>query len=508
MIESQLFEKLLNENTVNGKSVFAGSFLARTAAAHPDRVALICADVTVTFAELYRRASYISYLLQERGVMPRDRVFLLFENSIEFYVGYFGIWQCGAVVTPLNTFLHEKELQHIVTDAKPKALVAFSGLTAPFQSLVSTIITEVDMRTGDQIPQEKTEFPVYSLEPDELAALLYTSGTTGFPKGVMLSSRNILINILQGVCRLNVTHQERIFAVLPLFHAFAQNTCVWATIFAGATTIVVPKVDRRLMLDALKHQPTIFLGVPALYGILCLMKTAPLDSVDHFFSGGDALPDKIRGAFELIYRRKISSGYGLTETSPVVSADFEDLLLPTNCVGKPVIGMSLSIRDEQGKEMLKDEVGILWVKGENVMLGYYQAPELTKEVLKDGWFNTGDFATIDEQGRLYICGRFKDLIINKGINIYPQEIENLLLTHPAVFMAAVVGKAEESVGEVPIAFISLRKPMQDVEVELKELCARSLAAYKVPKQFIFLESLPVTAMGKVDKKKLKAEHIR
>src|SRR5581483_7734073 len=209
---------------------------------------------------------------------------------------------------------------------------------------------------------------------------------------------------------LGISHQERLLGVLPLFHSFAQNTCIWASLFYGVTIILVPKIERAYIMNALQHKPTVFLGVPALYGLLCLMKTAELDSIRLFVSGGDALPDKIRAGFSLLYRRKICNGYGLTETSPVISVNLENATAPTNNVGKPLHAIQCAIRDEAGNDLSVNTIGVIWVKGDNVMLGYYHAPEATGLVLKNGWFNTGDLGYKDSSGALVITGRQKDLI--------------------------------------------------------------------------------------------------
>jgi long-chain acyl-CoA synthetase len=319
----------------------------------------------------------------------------------------------------------------------------------------------------------------------------------------MLSSQNIITNLMQGIARLRIGYRQRVFGVLPLFHVFAQNVCVWGMPFVGACVILIAKIDRKLILSALKHKPTGFMGVPALYGLLCLLKTAPLDSVEYFVSGGDALPDKIRSYFELLYRRKICNGYGLTETSPIIAVDFADTAKPTSLVGRPAVGIEVEIRGEDGKPVKNGQIGELWIKGDNVMLGYYNEPEQTQKVLKDGWFNTGDTFYLNEDGKLVITGRTKDLIINKGINIYPQEIENVIMTNPNVIRVGVVGKPDDQ-GEVPVAFVQIRQEQSGIEEKLSELCKQQLAAYKVPRQFICTaEELPTTATGKVNKKELR-----
>ncbi len=504
--EEQFFNEMLNEITKDGKLLYVGNLLKRAAQKFSDEVpALIYKDEPITYKDLYNRASALCALLKERGLKPRDRVLVCFENSPEFYIAYFAVLQAGAVVAPINTFLKEAELAHIVSDAQPRFIITSSDRKPLFEQTnvanLPPIITEQDMPTPDS---SFTPGEPIALEPDEMAALLYTSGTTGLPKGVMLSSRNIITNTMQGLTRLQIGYKERVFGVLPLFHVFAQTACVWSAFFVGATIILVPKIDRRYILSALKHKPTSFLGVPALYGLMCLLKTAPLGSVNFFLSGGDAMPDKIRMYFELLYRRKICNGYGLTETSPVISVDCEDVAQPTSTVGRPVFGIECEIRDESGAALPAGQIGELWVKGPNIMLGYYNAKEQTDKVLKDGWFNTGDTMYFDPTGKLIITGRTKDLIIHKGINIYPQEIENVILAHPNVIRVGVIGKKDNAYGEIPIAYVQLRQEEEGIEKKLQALCAHQLAPYKVPRSFICTtEELATTATGKVDKKVLR-----
>ncbi len=507
--EQVLFDEMRQDLIKNGEFLYAGRLLQRAAKKFPERIALIYKERKISYQELYQRACAFSRILKERDVKPGDRVLMCFENSPTFYIAYFGIWQIGAVVAPLNTFLKETELGHIVADAKPALIVTEADRVELFRKTgieLPPIITDNEMPLEGAIGEQLSEQELVTLSPDEMAALLYTSGTTGLPKGVMLSSKNIMTNLLQIVSRWQMYDQECIFGVLPLFHVFAQNACIWVSVFWGCTVILVPKIDRRYILQGLRHRPTIFMGVPALYGLLCLLKTAPLESVKFFISGGDALPDKIRMAFAILYRRKICSGYGLTETSPLIAVDLDDESGPTNRVGKPVVGVSVSIRDDKGNELRCNQIGELWVKGDNVMLGYYQAPEITDKVLKDGWFDTGDLAYLDRRGKIIITGRLKDLIIHKGLNIYPQEIENVILSHPNVIRAGVIGVREDAAGEMPIAFVQLRKAEPGIEDVLRELCDQHLAPYKVPRSFTCsTEELATTATGKVDKKILRKQ---
>ncbi len=508
MNEKKIYNDLYQSIIVEDRITFLGQILHRAAMKYPQRIMLIYKGKNVRYRQLYYYASKCTALLRELGVKPGDRILLFFENSVEFYVSYFGILQAGAVVVPINIFLKEHELRHIIKDSEPVVIISSAKLAerikkVPEQEL-PPIITEHDLITDGDVPEDFVDIQIDTLPFEQMAVLLYTSGTTGMPKGVMLSSKNALINVIQMVARFGTVDYERGFAVLPLFHSFAQNTSVWALVLMFSTAIVVPRIDRRSVLEGLEQKPTIFLGVPSLYGVLCLMGDAPLGSVDYFFSGGDALSDKIRSAFSLVYRRKLCSGYGLTETSPVISVEMDDVIEPTNTVGKPVIGVDVVIKDDIGGPVLPGSIGEIWVKGDNVMLGYYREPELTKEVLVDGWFRTGDLGYFDQKGKLVISGRIKDLIIHKGFNIYPQEIENIILTHPNVLFVGVVGQKEDLNGEVPVAFVQVKQEDPDIERTLRQLCLQHLAAYKVPRKFFCAqERLPLTSTGKADKKILR-----
>ena len=510
--EDKIFFNIKNSFLKDEKFIYAGNILKLAYQKHPNLDALIENERTIKYKEFYFRSVLLSQKLKASGIKPRDKVLLYFENSIEFYIAYFAIWQVGAVVAPLNVYLHEKELSYIVKDSQAVAAIVGDNLKEKWNKLSEENLVEKlpitfgsnDIDFDTPIPEKIDEFKIEELDENELCLLLYTSGTTGLPKGVMLSSKNILTNALQAYARLKVFghKKERFFSVLPLFHVFAQNTCIWVPLVSGSSIIIVPKIDRKLILKGLEKKPTIFFGFPALYGLICLLRTAPLDSIRLFVSGADMLPDKIRMAFATIYGRKICSGYGLTEASPTVAFSFENHTQATEVVGHPLMEIECQTRDENGKVLGANEVGTLWIKGANVMLGYYNAPEATSAVLKDGWLNTGDLARIDAAGRLAIQGRSKDLIIHKGFNIYPQEVENILMSHPAVIKAAVIGREEPLAGQIPIAYLAVKSNDKEMEKSLRELCSSNLAQYKIPKKFICLDDLPMNATGKVDKKQL------
>ncbi len=470
---------------------------------------LFCSDDSITFKELYLQAGSVSYFLQEHDTKPRDKVMILYENSINFYKAYHGAWQMGAIVIPVNTFMHERELEHVMHDCQPHVLIVSEKLSTKVSELYGNARLIINEEQLNHIVSEQKSFKPVTLPQHELSVLLYTSGTTGMPKGVMLSSYNCIYNSIQGIAQFSSQPDDKILCALPLFHSFMQNACIWSSCLLGAAVIIVPKIDRKALLQGIAHRPTVVAGIPQLFGLFCLLKKIDFSSVRFFICGGDALPDKIRKFFELIYGRKLCNGYGLSETSPFISVDLDDTRSETNTIGKPFIGISVQLRDESGQDITKTGIGTLWVKGDNNMLGYYNAPEATAKVLRDGWLNTGDLARFNSQGKLVICGREKDLIIHKGIKIYPQEVENCLMQHEAVEAVGVIGSPTEDDGEIPIAYIASQEYVDKPEklsAELLELCRQHLAAYKIPRDFIIVKELPTTTTGKVNKKELRLTH--
>jgi long-chain acyl-CoA synthetase len=516
--EHRIYSDLHKEWTRGDSLLSVSQLLPRAAQKFGNRTALEAPDRVMTYAQWWHEVLRAAQWLRAEGVQRGDRVMIFANNSCEFYVAYFAIWHLGGIAVPLNVYFHERELAGVIADGNPRLILT---RTAQREN-VTAALTRLDTATVlvhnlDEVlwqePYDATAvaalekaLPAQHFASDETAVILYTSGTTGVPKGVMLSSKNVVTNALQVLARFEVVvgtkGSDRFLSILPLFHVFAQNTCCWLPVMLGASIIIVPRIERRALREGLQKSPTMFFGFPALYGLLALMKTAPLDSVRLFVSGADALPDKIRAAFAMVYGRKICSGYGLTEASPVVAADGLNYDKPTNTVGELLQGITCQIRDDAGTALATGEVGTLWVKGDNIMQGYYNAPEQTARVLVNGWLNTGDLACVNERGEVLIAGRSKDLIINKGFNIYPQEVENILLRHPAVIKAAVLGRPEGGSGEVPVAFIALRDGYKVQQSELAALCKENLASYKVPRTITQLADLPMTATGKIDKKKL------
>ncbi len=506
--ESAVYESLRREWLDAGHLRGVNHLLPRAVAAYADRQALISPERTLTYKQLWYYSLVVADWLIARGVTPGARVALYIPNSCEFYCAYFAAWHVGAIVVPLNIYLHAREIAAILADATPAVMITVSSMRV--QHDAATIVLDQYLwgfvYDDKDLMTRQSRLPLAMRSAQETAVILYTSGSTGMPKGVMLSGNNVLTNALQVRARFERTvgsgTRERFLAVLPLFHAFSQNASMWFPVMIGATIITVPKIDRRALLQGLEQKPTVFFGFPALFGLLVMMRTAPLNSIKLFVSGADALPDKIRMAFSLMYGRKICSGYGLTEASPVVAVDGDGEDTPTNMVGRPVMGMQCQVRDDTLNPVPYGTVGTLWICGDNVMQGYYRDAALTASVMHDGWLNTGDLAVVEPDGSLVIVGRSKDLIINKGFNIYPQEVENVLLRHPAIIKAAVIAQEEDG-GQVPVAYVAVRDGVKVLPAEITAFCRDNLAAYKVPRVVTCLADLPMTATGKVDKKTLK-----
>lgn len=498
-----------NADLKNGlmNQVHVQSLFNRAVSLFADNIFLVYKNSSFSYKDLYNPVMNCALLMKEKGVKQNDRVLIWCDNSPLFYVGYFAAWQLGAVVVPLNSFLKAPEVDHVLADCKPVFIIADNARLAVLETLDGArnmlgIMDEhglqFDTYAGSTVLIEEKQ-----LQEDSLVALIYTSGTTGVPKGVMLSSANIIANIRQCITRLEVTPQERVLCILPLFHVFTQITCVWLAVALGVTVILVPKIERAPIIEGLSKKPTVVLGVPALYGLFCLLRTLDFSTVRLFVVGGDAISDKIRCLFALLYGRKIINGYGLSEASPVVAAYVEDVFTYTNTVGRPLDGIECQVRMVDGSLCQSEQIGDLFIKGDNIMLGYYNDTVATQAVLKDGWLDTGDCAYIDKDGNIVITGREKDLIISKGFNVYPQEVENIIMQHSAVLRVAVVGKSDDINGQVPIAFVQLRVDAKNIQKELSSLCVHHLAAYKLPRMFICSTAdLPMTATGKIDKKQL------
>ena len=491
-------------------SITLGSRLELTAKKYPSRTALSFEGRKISYRELDDLSSAFAGSLASLGVKRGGAVAILLNNSPEFAVAYFGIVKAGAAAVPLNTFLAAPEIEYILSDCGAKVLVTspeFNNITVSLRGIeiISTGGAFEEMISGRN---ELRPYPDAAKE-DEPAAILYTSGTTGKPKGVMLTHENLLSNADACVKMFKVTRKDRFLLFLPMFHAFSFMVCLLLPVTIGARVIILRSVKpfSNVIKAVVFGRASFFIAIPPVYNLLS-MKRFPrlilrLLPLRICVSGAAPLSKDTLARWEKNYPIPLLEGYGLTEASPVVSCNPLDGARKPGSVGLPLPGVEAQILSEDGAEPPRGQVGEIAVRGPNVMKGYLNAPEATAETLKDGWLHTGDLGYIDGDGYIFIVDRKKDLIISHGMNIYPREVEEALYAHPAVRQAAVVGVSDEGRGEVPKAFVSLHEGHAVTEKELKSFLKGRLALYKLPRHVVFMDALPTNATGKILKKELR-----
>jgi long-chain acyl-CoA synthetase len=521
--------------------VYNLSTLLEDSAEHfPERDAVVLGETRLTYAQVNGAANQVANLLVSRGVRPGDRVALSCPNLPYFTIVYYGILKAGGVVVPLNVLLKGREVAYHLGDAEAKAYFCFEGTAdlpmakdgyAGFQQTpgcehfflitadpsAASTIEDVETLGAAMAGQEPT-FDTVATEEDDTAVILYTSGTTGQPKGAELRHRNMRDNALAGkeLFGADAEKPDTFLCVLPLFHSFGQTVCQNGPFAFGGTVVMLPRFEARAALRLMdRNEVTYFAGVPTMYwGLLGALDEAEKeDGVDVTklarnlrvaSAGGSALPVEVHRAFQDRFGVTILEGYGLSETSPVASfSPFGEPVRPGS-IGVPIPGVEMKLIDEDWNEVEggPDAVGEIAIKGHNVMKGYYNRPEATDEVIRDGWFRSGDLARKDEDGWYYIVDRSKDMIIRGGFNVYPREIEEVLMTHPEVSLVAVVGVPHERHGEEIKAFVIRNEGAKVTEEELVAWGKEQMAAYKYPRIVQFVDTLPMTATGKILKREL------
>ncbi|MFN8191755.1 MAG: long-chain fatty acid--CoA ligase [Nocardioidaceae bacterium] len=507
-------------------------FLEDSARKYPTRDAMILGDVHLTYAEVNAMANQVAGYLVSEGVRPGDRVALTCPNLPYFPIVYYGILKAGGVVVPLNVLNKGRENAYYLEDSGAKVYFCFQGtpelpmgqeghagfeaaetcgrfvmitaeLGAP--SPIEGVPTLVDALTG-----QSPTFETVVRDETETAVILYTSGTTGQPKGAELSHANLIMNALTcnrlfGSAPATDTH----LLTLPLFHSFGSTVQMNAGFSTAATLVLVPRFDPHAAVALMdKHEVTFFAGVPTMWwGLLGALEGADVDKIAGNLrmavSGGASLPVEIIKEVQARLGVQILEGYGLSETSPVATFSDPDQAPRPGSIGVPIWGVECKLIDPEWNTVSEvGEIGEIAIRGHNIMKGYLNRPEATAEVMKDGWFRTGDLARKDEDGFYYIVDRSKDMIIRGGYNVYPRELEEVLMTHPDVSLAAVIGVPHESHGEEIKAFV-IRKPGATVtEDELIAWGKEQMAAYKYPRLVAFVDSLPMTATGKILKREL------
>jgi long-chain acyl-CoA synthetase len=470
----------------------------------------------LTYKDLNDRVNQLAHFLLEKGINKTDRAAILLRNSLEFIISYFAIAKIGAIAVPLNVMLTFEELDFIIQDAKASALITSASFKETSDELVARIDSlqfklEIENFEKDCFQSGDVSEPNIECADNDIATLIYTSGTTGSPKGVMLTHDNLLSNARACLKRVRVTQKDRFSCLLLLYHSFTLTTCVLVPFYAGATSVVIKSLKnfKDVFRQIIKAKVTVLIAIPPIYRILSEAKTPflltafpfskLLNPIKACVSGGEALPLNIMRRFEKKFGIPLIEGYGLTEASPVVALSTVRKK-KAGSVGRPLKKLGIKIVDDNGNEMPVGGIGEIIIKGPSVMKGYYDKPDETMAILKDGWLYSGDLGKLDEDGFLYIAGRKKDLIISKGLNIYPKEVEDALYTFAKIKEAAVVGKRLEDGDEIPVAYIVLKEGESAKEEEIHEYLKHLLAHYKIPRRMEFRKELPKTPTGKILKR--------
>lgn len=504
------------------------------AAQNPTKAAYNFMGKDTSYAEFEGTVAKFAGALQSLGVAKGDNVAFLLGNTPHFLISLYATMRIGATAVPINPIYTPDEISYIIKNSDAKVVVALDLLlplveraAGAFPKVEQYVICETAAETADKLRalpsdlQSKVKpFSVLvhqgqAVEPVEVedhdtAVILYTSGTTGHPKGAMLTFENIFSNARDVAEYLGFSPDDRVFATLPVFHVFALTVVVNAPLVTGATILLVPKFSPGdVFTVAREQQATVFAGVPTMYNFLYQYPDAnPEDfsTVRLAISGGASLPVALLHNFEDKFNVRISEGYGLSEASPVTCFNPLDRERKAGSIGTSIINVENKIVNELGEELPIGEVGELIVRGPNVMKGYYKMPEETANAIRDGWLYTGDLAKKDEEGYFYIVDRKKDMIIVGGYNVYPREVEEVLFAHEGILEAAVVGVPDPNFGEQVLAFVVLKDATLSTE-EIQSFCREKLAKYKVPTRIEVLEELPKNTTGKILRRTLKEQSV-
>ncbi|MDY0096177.1 MAG: long-chain fatty acid--CoA ligase [Candidatus Vecturithrix sp.] len=498
-----------------------GKMLEETAQQFPKKCAIKFEKRKISYKELNISVNKAAHALMSLGIKKGDRVGILSDNCPEYIISYFAILKFGGIAVPINSFLTGNEIKYIVNDCQVKVLVTskkFLRTIQPVISQMSSILKIIVINETEQneylsfealLASGKAENIQAEMTEQDLAVFIYTSGTTGHPKGAMLSHYNLFMNVVDAVQVFKVIPKDKFLLFLPMFHSFTFTVCVLLPLKVGSTIVLIGSAKA---LDSIKKaiifdRVTLFVGVPAVYNVLA-NKPLPkilryLNAIRAFVSGSAPLPAPVIEKIEQKFNSVLCEGYGLSEASPVVSVNPIYGTRKVGSVGPALPSVQVKVVDENMKELPIGEVGELAVKGPNVMQGYFNLPEETQKTVVDGWLLTGDIAKLDEEGYIYIVDRKKEMLLVRGVNVYPREIEDVLYTHPGIVECAVIGVPDETKGEVPKAFIVVREGETLAEQEVRDFCKKHLAGYKLPKYIEFRTSLPKNATQKIMKRDLR-----
>jgi long-chain acyl-CoA synthetase len=486
------------------------------ASATPDRIALRGAGEAWTYAMLRDRAAAVAGCLLEAGIEPGDRVLLVAPSVPEFAGAYYGIHAAGAVAVTANTMSTIPELEYAGSDAGVKLVLGWHDVApAPADAAAALGVPYWALTSGlADLTSEAPPAAPHPTEDDDNAVILYTSGTTGRPKGAELTHGNLIACAAIFCEVLAFTPDDRFGTALPLFHVFGQAVVMATTIRAGAGLSLLERFDAEDLLDLLRRDGlTVMAGVPTMWNALLHAPVGETDAADFASlrlaaSGGAAMPAEVMRAFEQRFGCVILEGYGLSETAGAATFNGLGRERKPSCVGIALPRCEVAIRADDGIELPEGEVGEVYIKGPVVMKGYWNRPEATQEVLQDGWLRTGDLGTKDADGDIRIVDRKKDLIIRGGYNVYPREVEEVLYEHADIVEVAVIGVPDEHFGEEVAAVIALRPGAELDAAQLRAWAKERLSAYKVPRLFQVLDALPKGPTGKILKRAIDADAVR
>ena len=507
--------------TLEYPEVTLDQFIEQSVAKHADLTALRFATISMTYRELWGRVLRCAAALAELGIGKGDRVALLLPNCPQYVIAYFGTLRAGGIVVQVSPLSTPRELVHHLSTSGAETIVVADMLypmvqaVLPQVNLRNVLVTRLrgevtpgpEARAFEEVLMSTTGAPPdVQVTPDDVAVLQYTGGTTGIAKGAMLTHRNLVVNVLQSAAP-NPDFPSgadlRVLTVLPLFHVYGMTVCMNLGLARGGELILLPRFEPAEVLETIKAtQPTSFPGVPTMYVAINSVPNAEeygVGSIRFCNSGGAPMPLEVMEAFEQRFGATIIEGYGLSETSPVTHVNPATGLRKPGTIGIPVPDTDAEIVDiDTGTRVLPPgEPGELRIRGPQVMAGYWGMPEETADTMRDGWFYTGDIATMDEDGYFTIVDRKKDMILASGLNVYPREVEEVLYEHPAVLEAGVIGVPDPYRGESVKAYVVLKPGASATAEELEAYCREHLSAYKVPHAFEFRDTLPKSGVGKV-----------
>ena len=478
------------------------ALMTTSATRHGDRTAIREEGIALTYAGLDRATTLVAGLLGSRGIQPGDRVGVMLPNVAYFPIVYYGALRAGAAVVPMNMLLKEREVAYYMADSDARVLFAWHQFADEARAGARDAeVIEVAPKAFDALlAGSEQSSTMVEREPDDTAVILYTSGTTGRPKGAELTHANLSENVAVSLDLFDLGPDAVTLGALPLFHAFGQTCALNATMAVGGSLELLPRFDAGKALEMIQNdRVTLFEGVPTMYSAM-LHHPGEFDtsSLQLCVSGGAAMPVEVLRAFERRFECTILEGYGLSETSPVASFSRRDLERKPGSIGLPVRGVEMRLVD------VHDGVGEIVIRGHNVMKGYWNNLEATaKAINADGWFHTGDMARVDDDGYYFIVDRKKELIIRGGFNIYPREIEEVLHEHPDVMEVAVVGIPHDELGEEVGAAVVLKPGSEATTDDIKAFVKARVAAYKYPRVVWLLDALPKGPTGKVLRREIK-----